>query len=153
MTAADGVSRTTYMPKSIERENQGMIAWNEWLEGGRGCSRALPVGPGATIYARTYSQPQCDPWKACSFILATFSPLFYYAPLPAAAYLTKTSPRVSFFFPRATLARVSRVVPKDDISAKLIYVHDEELIRLCIIALTLTFKKPSNLCQGLFRYW
>lgn len=33
MTAADGVPRTTYMLKSIERGYRGMIAWSERLEG------------------------------------------------------------------------------------------------------------------------
>lgn len=39
MTAADGVPRTTYMLKSIERGYRGMIAWSERLEG----DAALPL--------------------------------------------------------------------------------------------------------------
>ena len=151
MTMADGVSRTTYMPKSIERENQGMIAWNEWLEGGRGCSRALPVGPDATIhtYICTYSQPQFDPWKAYSLALATFSPRFHYPPPSAAAYRRKRHHAlvVFFFLQQAYACHVSfriqliryfgfvelicnyitlHIILHTRVNVKLIYVYDEE---------------------------
>lgn len=55
MTAADGVPRTTYMLKSIERGYRGMIAWSERLEG----DAALPLRF-RSVQAPRYTHGQID---------------------------------------------------------------------------------------------
>lgn len=55
MTAADGVPRTTYMLKSIERGYRGMIAWSERLEG----DAALPLRF-RSVQAARYTHGQID---------------------------------------------------------------------------------------------
>lgn len=55
MTAADGVPRTTYMLKSIERGYRGMIAWSERLEG----DAALPLHF-RSVQAPRYTHVQTD---------------------------------------------------------------------------------------------
>lgn len=55
MTAADGVPRTTYMLKSIERGYRGMIAWSERLEG----DAALPLHF-RSVQAPRYTHGQID---------------------------------------------------------------------------------------------
>lgn len=106
MTAADGVPRTTYMLKSIERGYRGMIAWSERLEE----DAALPLrfrsvqAPRYThgqIDTHTHIQPATlDPWEAYSLILATFSPRFHYPPPPAAYRQNVTACQFFFFHER-----------------------------------------------------
>lgn len=72
MTMADGVSRTTYMPKSIEREHRGMIARNgrgsdAERRGPRSCLKLPPPAfPLAVILCRRIDETSPS---AASFLL------------------------------------------------------------------------------------
>lgn len=115
MTAADGVPRTTYMLKSIERGYRGMIACSERLEG----DAALPLHF-RSVQAPRYTHRQIDthtqpatlnPWEAYSLILATFSPRFHYPP-PPAAYRQNVTACQFFFFTSESSAKLRRFPPK-----------------------------------------
>lgn len=117
MTAADGVPRTTYMLKSIERGYRGMIAWSERLEGDaalplRFRSVQAPRYIHGQIDTHTHTQPATlDPWEAYSLILATFSPRFHYPP-PPAAYRQNVTACQFFFFTSESSVELRRFPPK-----------------------------------------